>query len=101
MDRERRLTEDEILAQARYLHREDIPALQSLIYAMIGGGTLARVAIANPRDFYLDSRAGKLPYTRRAILQAVRVLAAVYDLHHIGPEEADTCRVRLPNLGIF
>jgi len=41
---------------------------------MCGGGFLGHFAAEQPSVFYIDSRVGRLPYSRRAIEQAVAVL---------------------------
>ena len=54
---------------------EAIRALQVAVYTMCGGGLLGRSAAEQPADFYIDSRVGKLPYSKKEIVQAAGVLA--------------------------
>jgi hypothetical protein len=67
---------------------ENIAALQTAVYVACGGGLLGEMAATQPADFYIDLRCGKLPYPKRAILQAVEVLATLatvagLDPHHM------------------
>ena len=79
---------------------DSIPAMQTAVYVMAGGGMLGRMAAEQPADFYIDGRIGQLPYKRREILQAVNVLVVLatkygFDPHHM-PKMQD-----FHNLGIF
>ena len=56
---------------------DDIPLIQAQISAMIGDSWLAKSAIGQPADFYIDTRVGKLPYAKRDILRAVELLVDV------------------------
>lgn len=56
---------------------EKIGALQVGVYVMAGGGLLGRSAAQQPSEFYIDDRVGRLPYARKAIMQAVDVLAII------------------------
>ena len=49
-------------------------ALQAAVYVMCNGGMLGASASEQPGQFYVDDRVGRLPYSRRAIYQAVAVL---------------------------
>ena len=67
-----------------------IQSLQVAVYVMSGGGLLGRMAAEQPADFYIDSRTGRLPYSKRSILQTVGVLKALaehngLDTHHTPP----------------
>lgn len=79
---------------------DSIPAMQTAVYVMAGGGLLGRMAAEQPADFYIDGRVGRLPYSRKEITQAVNVLAVLakkygFDPHHM-PEMP-----QFHNLGIF
>lgn len=56
--------------------RDALKAHQVAVYVMCGGGFLGRFAATQPANFYIDPRAGRLPYPRREIEQAVACLAA-------------------------
>jgi len=78
------------VAESRKYGKEQIGALQVAVYVAVGGGVLGRSAAEQPADFYIDDRCGRLPYCRRAIMQAVSVLAVLakaggYDPHHMPP----------------
>ncbi len=67
---------------------------------MCGGGFLGRSAAEQPADFYIDDRIGKLPYGRREIVQAVKVLETMakawgFDPHHLPEMPA------FHNMGVF
>jgi hypothetical protein len=69
---------------------ETIPSMQVAIFVMCGGGALGRFAAEQPRAFYIDDRAGRLPYPRTAIYQAVETLVTIatvngLDPHHLPP----------------
>ena len=79
---------------------ETIPTMQTAVYVMCGGGFLGRFAAEQPSDFYIDDRVGKLPYSRKQIMQAVETLVTIARANGIDPK-------RLPampnfhNMGIF
>ena len=79
---------------------DSIPAMQTAIYVMCGGGMLGRFAAEQPTDFYIDDRVGKLPYPRKEIQQAVETLATIAKANGLNPG-------RLPempqfhNMGVF
>lgn len=67
---------------------EDVKTLQVMANTMIGGGMLGSFAMGQPADFYIDDRVGKLPYSRRDIMQVVEVLRGAalqngLDPHHL------------------
>jgi len=77
-----------------------IPTMQTAVYVMAGGGLLGRMAAEQPADFYIDARAGRLPYSRKEITQAVNVLVVLakkygFDPHHM------PAMPQFHNLGIF
>ena len=79
---------------------ESIPAMQTAVYVMCGGGFLGRFAAEQPMDFYIDDRVGCLPYSREEIYQAVEILKTIAVANVMDPH-------RLPsmpsfhNMGIF
>ena len=80
--------------------KSELPSMQVAVFTMCGGGILGRMAAEQPADFYIDDRVGKLPYPKREIYQAVKVLAVLaevwgYDPHHL-PESP-----RFHNMGVF
>jgi hypothetical protein len=54
---------------------QELKALQATVYTMCGGGFIGDSAKNAPRSFYIDDRCSGFPYPKRAILQAVQVLA--------------------------
>ena len=77
-----------------------IPAMQTAVYVMCGGGFLGRFAAEQPMDFYIDDRVGGLHDSREEIYQAVETLKTIAAANGIDPR-------RLPavpsfhNMGIF
>lgn len=53
---------------------DEMQHLQTVIYVMTGGGMLGRFAAEQPADFYIDLRVGRLPYPKKEIYQAIKVL---------------------------
>jgi hypothetical protein len=64
---------------------ESIGPLQVAVYTMCGGGHLGRLAAEKPADFYIDTRKGKLPYSRKEIMQVVAVLETLSVKHGLDP----------------
>lgn len=52
-----------------------LQAQQMFVYTMCGGGFLGGTAAEQPDQFHIDSRVGRLPYNKKEILQAVKVLS--------------------------
>lgn len=83
-----------------YADLRDLGTLQTVVRIMCGGGPLGWMAATQPSEFYIDSRVGRLPYPRKAILQAVMVLQLTATAKGLDPK-------RLPdppdfhNCGIF
>lgn len=76
-----------------------IARLQTAVYAMVGGGMLGAFAMRCPVKFYIDDRVGRLPYSRAAIRQAVRILVRAAEQAGMNP--ADLEYPNMPNLGVF
>jgi hypothetical protein len=96
------LSPDMIEKQGRMLAEQPelLKEARAVVYAMIGGGFLGRTAICWPQEFYIDSRVDRLPYSRRAILQAVKILAVAHrslGLH----EYHEEARLGVPNMGVL
>ena len=77
-----------------------IAAHQVAVYVMCGGGFLGRFAAHQPADFYIDSRVARLPYGRRAIEQAVAVLAELAKKAGLNPHALPEV-ASFHNCGIF
>lgn len=77
-----------------------VPAHQVLVYTMCGGGFLGRFAAQQPGDFYIDMRVGGLPYSKRQIEQAVKVLATIAKLAGLDPKNLPSMP-KIHNSGIF
>ena len=78
-----------VVESAEY-HKDKLGNLQIAVYVAVGGGLLGRLTAEQPADFYIDTRAGRPPYPKRAIYQAVKVLAGLakangLDPHHMPP----------------
>lgn len=67
----------------------ELQDLQISIYTMCGGGFLGKSAASQPKDFYIDLRVGKLPYSKKAILQAVKVLSIYAEELGLDPNRLD------------
>lgn len=78
---------------------EGIATMQGAIFAMCGGGLLGRSAVEQPADFYIDDRVGKLPYPKKAIVQAVKTLVTVATLNGLNPHNMKMAEFH--NCGIF
>src|SRR4051812_36677893 len=70
----------------RKQYMEEIKQLRTALFIMCGGGLLGRFAACQPQQFYIDLRVGKLPYSRRKIEQAVKVLIAYLQVAGIDPK---------------
>ena len=77
----------------------EMQKLQIAVYVMCNGGLLGSSAAYNPRDFYIDDRCGKLPYSRRQIMQAVRVLAIYQDV--LGIEKMPRNQIDFHSCGVW
>ena len=80
--------------------RKEVPHLQNAVFVMCGGGFLGDFAATQPADFYIDSRCGRLPYGRRAIMQAVEILATIAVELELDPHNMPS-RPSYHNLGTF
>jgi hypothetical protein len=79
---------------------DTIPAMQTAIYAMCGGGFLGRFAAEQPGNFYIDTRVGKLPYSKKEIHQAVETLKTIAESNGLDPKHLPEIP-RFHNMGIF
>jgi len=79
---------------------ETIGPLQVAVYVMAGGGIIGRLAAEQPADFYVDSRVGRRPYPMGALCQAVKVLAALAEVHGLDPHHMPPMP-RFHGCGIF
>jgi hypothetical protein len=82
----------------------EIIKLQTALDVLCGGGMLGRFAQCQPGEFYIDSRCGKLPGTRKQIVNAVAVLcayavAAGYDITGLKPDGKHLCEKSIPYAG--
>ena len=80
--------------------KESIPAMQTAIYVMCGGGILGEMAAERPKEFYIDSRVGKLPYSKREIFQAVVTLISIAESNGMDASNLPPMP-RFHNMGIF
>lgn len=79
---------------------DSIPPMQVAVFVMCGGGFLGQMAAGQPADFYIDDRCGRLPFTRREIMQAVQVLAIAAGVYGLDPH-AMPPMPRFHHLGAF
>jgi hypothetical protein len=79
---------------------DSIPGMQVAVFVMCGGGFLGRFAAEQPRDFYIDARTGKFPYSKTAILQAVEALATIAEVNGLDPRHLPSMP-NFHNMGIF
>lgn len=77
---------------------QDAKNLQIAVYVMCGGGLLGISAAENPKDFYIDDRVRKLPFPKRQIKQAVKVLGIYAEV--LDWKEMPKCG-NFHNCGIF
>jgi hypothetical protein len=89
----------EIVAQSGW-NEKSIPSMQVAIFVMCGGGLTGLSAAERPADFYIDGRIGKLPYSKREILQAVRTLITIATALGMNPRRLPTMP-QFHNMGIF
>ena len=97
----RKLSQEARETQAKWVAEdsERMRTLEGAVYTMIGGGWIGGSAISQPSSFYIDDRVGRRPYPKRAIYQAVEILALARKF--AGIKEPYDPDVKLPNLGIF
>lgn len=74
-----------VRASAKEWPCESVGTLQVALYVMCGGGGLGESAAQHPAEFYIDDRCGRLPYSKRAIMQAVAVLIEFAQAHGMDP----------------
>jgi hypothetical protein len=77
----------------------EMEQLQVAVYVMCNGGFLGRSASEQPESFYVDDRVKKLPYSRRQIVNAVRVLH-VYQME-LGFETMPRAKIDFHNCGVW
>jgi hypothetical protein len=75
--------------------------LQTAVYVMCGGGHLGSFAAGQPHNFYIDSRMGKLPYSKRAIMQTVAVLALYVKVLDLDKDKLPQNWMDAHNCGVF
>jgi len=73
---------------------------QIIVYVMCGGGFIGRLAAEQPADFYIDGRVIKLPYPKKQIYQAVKVLSAIAEVKGLDTHNLPKMPV-FHNSGIF
>ena len=87
----RKLDEDDVRECAQctepVFRAEVIRSAQITVYVMCGGGMLGRQAAQQPADFSIDDRVSRMPYSRRAILQAVMVLRLMAEAHGLNAHD--------------
>jgi hypothetical protein len=74
--------------------------MQVAVFTMCGGGMLGHFAAEQPADFYIDSRCHGLPYSKRAIMQAVEVLAVTAKVFGLDPHRMPEMP-QFHNMGAF
>jgi hypothetical protein len=81
---------------------DEIKQLRTAVFVMCGGSLLGRMAASQPKEFYIDMRVGRLPYKRRTIEQAVKVLLAYLEVAGIDPRTLqDKGYSDFHNCGVF
>ena len=81
----RKLDQDIIKNETAEGFRESIPYHQVAVFVMCGGDFLGKFAAEQPADFYIDGRVGKLPYSRKEIMQAVETLVSIAEGNGMDP----------------
>lgn len=79
---------------------DTIPTMQTAVFVMCGGGFLGKFAAEQPEKFYIDDRVAKLPYSKRAIYQAVETLKTIAKTNGLDTNKMPEMP-RFHNMGIF
>lgn len=77
----------------------DLQSAQVAVYVMIGGGMLGAFAMRQPASFYIDTRVGKLPYSRKDIMQVIECIIAA--CHVLGKDAHNLPEPSLPGCWVF
>jgi hypothetical protein len=64
-----------IESHGRAAVESELHQLQTTLFVMCGGGFLGLAAARCPRTFYIDARAGKLPFSRSEISRVAAMVA--------------------------
>jgi hypothetical protein len=79
---------------------DTIPAMQTAVFVMCGGGFLGRFAAEQPEQFYIDMRVSKLPFPKKEIIQAVKTLATIATANGLDSKKMPPMP-QFHNMGIF
>jgi hypothetical protein len=79
---------------------DTVPAMQTAVFVMCGGGFLGKFAAEQPEQFYIDTRVGKLPFPKKEILQAVKTLVTIATANGLNARKMPEMP-RFHNMGIF
>jgi hypothetical protein len=79
---------------------QQVALMQVVVFVMCGGGLLGRFASEQPADFYIDDRVGRLPFGKKEILQAVKVLELAAIEAGFDPRKMPEAP-RFHNMGVF
>jgi len=91
---------EEVKEGAKYWQgKRRLERQQIAVYVMAGGGMLGRFAAQQPADFYIDDRVGRLPYPKKEIKQAVKVLEIFAEQNKLDPHNLEM--PRLHSMGVF
>ncbi len=80
--------------------KDAIPAMQTAVWVMCGGGYLGDFAAQQPADFYIDSRVRKLPYKFVEVERAVKILAIIAEVNGLDARNLPK-KPSVHNLGVF
>ena len=86
--------------EAKQWKADSVRDMQIAVYVMCGGGMLGRLAAEQPADFYIDSRVWRLPYGKREIEQAVKILVIAAKAFGLDPHAMPAMPL-FHNLGAF
>lgn len=78
----------------------DIAVLQTAIYVACGGGWIGEMHANRPAEAYIDSRVGRLPYSRSEIENMKLVLIAMAEAKGLDPSNLPEMP-RFHNCGVF
>ena len=92
---------ERLQSQGRERVMAQFKQLQTAVYVMCGGGFLGSSAARQPHGFYIDSRVGRLPYSKTKIMQAVVVLQLYIKVLRLNPNELPDFFMDAHNCGVF
>lgn len=81
----KRLSKSELEKSMQYWVKDDIRYLQVAIFVAAGGGFIGRMFAEKPAVAYIDTRVGRLPYSRTEIENMRMTLVAMAEAKGLDP----------------